>query len=690
LGDSSKRKVIIRKHKIPNEIMLMGNCLYTTEVIPSELDHWTVAPSEMKLSTPVDVTLSLVKEFKEGTQVPGHVFSALLQRGLILVGYKHIQRNFFDFERKVMVGEKYVVIPGVDISVTPSSTGFSLVCDVTNKVARTGTVLGMWQSSTNKTYFCRDLAGMVVYTSYNNRSYTIQKVDMSKKPSDTFELDDGRRISFAKYVQERYGVKVSTNDQPMLECVRAGNSLYLIPEFCQPTGIDERDRRDFTLMNAITEKLFPEPNKRQEMIGNTVKTVSESCSKLVKLNVSPAVKVSASVIPIRTLPPMRADYNFDPKNRVFRQGGKNLKRLLIVHHPAFDIRRLSDAVQDCMKKIGLADISISELPFNPRSRLGAKDLGKSQPDFVLFVTPNKNDKNIYCNMKTICTHDLHIPSQVVAEASMKNPKRAFPVMINVVRQMAVKLGKCPWVMPFNPCTNGTMIFGLDVCHSTPIHKSVVGVVASLDDTFGRYISDYIVQNRGKEVVQDLTPFVRRALEKYKKKNAGAYPKRILFLRDGVGDGQLEDVNCREVTAVRDTINEVCPTTPLTFVVVKKRIRTRLFSRGRNPEVGTIVDGVITHPSWYDFFLVSHETRHGTVSPTHYNVLLDEIRWPKSELQSFIYLLCYQYYNWDGSISVPAPCQYAHKMAFLYGRTLLSKPDEAPAVPVELEDTLLQI
>jgi len=317
-----------------------------------------------------------------------------------------------------------------------------------------------------------------------------------------------------------------------------------------------------------------------------------------------------------------------------------------------------------------------------------EEVRRLRPDFVLFVSPRGNEQD-YRDMKMMCTHQLHLPSQVVTERVLFKRERALTVIVNVARQMAVKLGKCPWVMPFSPITKGTMVFGLDVCHTTTVEKSVVGICASLDDTFGKYTSGFIVQDRGKEIVADLRPFVRKALEKYKKKN-GKFPTNVLFLRDGVGDGQLMYVNDVEMTAIDDAIKAVDPSIKMSFVVVKKRIRTRLFNKGKNPVPGTVVDRDISHLDWYDFFLVSHETHNGTVSPTHYNVLLDDMAWPKYELQLFIYYLCYQYYNWDGSISVPAPCQYAHKIAYLYGKTLNDAEGIPAGVPAELEDTLLQI
>ena len=35
---------------------------------------------------------------------------------------------------------------------------------------------------------------------------------------------------------------------------------------------------------------------------------------------------------------------------------------------------------------------------------------------------------------------------------------------------------------------------------------------------------------------------------------------------------------------------------------------------------------------------------------------------KVDFENLTYSLCYMYSNWSGSIKVPAPCQYAHKIA----------------------------
>ncbi|RWS21128.1 Argonaute 3-like protein [Leptotrombidium deliense] len=38
-----------------------------------------------------------------------------------------------------------------------------------------------------------------------------------------------------------------------------------------------------------------------------------------------------------------------------------------------------------------------------------------------------------------------------------------------------------------------------------------------------------------------------------------------------------------------------------------------------------------------------------------------------------YKMTHMYWNWPGTIRVPAPCQYAHKLAFLTGTALGKEP-----------------
>ena len=114
---------------------------------------------------------------------------------------------------------------------------------------------------------------------------------------------------------------------------------------------------------------------------------------------------------------------------------------------------------------------------------------------------------------------------------------------------------------------------------------------------------------------------------------------------------------------------------------------RMNGKPSNPPSGTVVDSDVTLPERfflvcfynlynptprYDFFLVSQSVNQGTVNPTSYNVVKDTSGLMPKHIQALTYKLTHLYYNWPGTVRVPAPCQYAHKLAFLVSISLLAQ------------------
>lgn len=177
------------------------------------------------------------------------------------------------------------------------------------------------------------------------------------------------------------------------------------------------------------------------------------------------------------------------------------------------------------------------------------------------------------------------------------------------------------------------------------------------------------------------------------------PARIVVYRDGVSEGQIRHVYEVELgrmkAAIDSVLNESKSESVIkwTFIIVTKRIRARFFLEKNkkiiNPHRGTVVDRDVTRKERFDFYLISQSVRRGTVCPTMYNVIEDTTGWEPQHQQHLAYKLCYLYFNWavsmmirfsgiislilfhpiKGLVSVPAPCQYAHKLAYLTGTSL---------------------
>merc|ERR1712013_978356 len=275
-----------------------------------------------------------------------------------------------------------------------------------------------------------------------------------------------------------------------------------------------------------------------------------------------------------------------------------------------------------------------------------------KPAIVMVVIPN-NKGDHYAAVKKKCCLEKPIPSQCVTSTVLSKPKGLMSVATKVAIQMNSKLGGEPWAVKIP--LKDTMVIGYDTYHdSAKKGRSVGAVVASMNSTFTKYLS---VANLHTNPAQELNDNMC------------------------VGDGQIPYVMEHEITAIQNCFRAAGLTDDqllFTYIIVSKRINTRFFKmtgKPSNPPSGTVVDDVVTLPERYDFFLVSQSVRQGTVNPTSYNVIKDTSGLKPNHLQKLTYKLTHLYYNWPGTVRVPAPCQYAHKLAFLVGESLHREPSE---------------
>lgn len=221
----------------------------------------------------------------------------------------------------------------------------------------------------------------------------------------------------------------------------------------------------------------------------------------------------------------------------------------------------------------------------------------------------------------------------------------------------------------------TMIIGCDVTHPTGGGRndqkpSVVALVASLDRYLSKYTALMNMQPSNSEDIRQMKNYILELLRRFKQ-FVRQLPKRIIFFRDGVSEGQFETVFRTEVNALQQAFKEFEPDyePALTFIIVQKRHHVRLFPDGRdrdrsgNVMPGTVVDDAIVHPTEFDFYLMSHSGIQGTSRPVKYHVLYDQNGFSADELQEFIYRLCHTNARCTRSTSLPPCIQYAHLVAY---------------------------
>uniref|UniRef100_A0AAQ6AHD4 Piwi domain-containing protein n=1 Tax=Amphiprion ocellaris TaxID=80972 RepID=A0AAQ6AHD4_AMPOC len=270
-----------------------------------------------------------------------------------------------------------------------------------------------------------------------------------------------------------------------------------------------------------------------------------------------------------------------------------------------------------------------------------------------------------------------LSSPVINVRTISQQQKLRSVAQKILLQMNSKLGGELWTVSV-PLKH-LMVVGVDVHHdASKRYQSVVGFVASVNSSLTRWYSRVTFQAPTEELINGFRVCLLAALQKYYEVNHNL-PEKIVVFRDGVSDGQLKMVEQYEIPQLIKCFETFPKYEPkMVFIVVQKRISTALYSWAANsfgtpPPPGTVLDHTLTQKDWVDFYLMAHHIRQGCGLPTHYICLYNTTNLSPDHLQRLTFKMCHLYWNWPGTIRVPAPCKYAHKLAFLSGQYLHSEP-----------------
>ncbi|XP_030382857.1 protein aubergine-like [Scaptodrosophila lebanonensis] len=642
-----------------------------------------------------------------------HVLNLILRRAMEGLKLELVSRNFFDPMAKIKLENYRMEIwPGYQTSIRQHETDILLCAEVAHKVMRIDTLYNILSDCVRdyedyRSAFRKEVVGMVVLTDYNNKTYRVDDVDYSASPLSVFSTKDGD-ISYDQYYKKRYNITIRDLKQPLVvshptdKNIRGGMDqlIMLIPELARATGMTDAMRADFKLMRAMSEHTRLPPERRIERLRvfNRRLTSAQSVDVLRSWNLD--LDKNLVEIPARVLMPEKIffgnqkHYTCDNRadwtgefHKTAMYGHVDIKRWIVIT-PKRSLRETQDFVKLCIRAAAGMKMTISEPRYDeiPDDRNGsysqAIDKAASlDPQIVMIVLKTSNEEKYACIKKRACV-DRPVPSQVVTlrviAPRQEKSGGLMSIATKVVIQMNAKLMGTPWMidMPMR----GLMTVGFDVCHSSKNkNKSYGALVATMDiRTSGRYFSAVTEHLKGQELSDQMAMNMRLALKAYQEHH-GALPERIIFYRDGVGDGQLHQVVHIEVELLKSKLDDIYKSAGkpegcrLAFIIVSKRINTRYFVNKRNPAPGTVVDDIITLPERYDFFLVSQSVRQGTVSPTNYNIIYNKMGLSADKLQILSYKMTHMYYNFSGTCRVPSVCQYAHKLAFLIAESINRAP-----------------
>nr|NP_001107667.1 seali [Strongylocentrotus purpuratus]ABY58155.1 seali [Strongylocentrotus purpuratus] len=682
--------------------------------LPHKLPQKVTLFESVRLFDQETITIKIILGKEINPQECTQIYNIIFRKVMKILQMKQVGRHFYNPTTPSIVPQhKLEIWPGYITAISQYEGGLMLHADVSHKVLCNESVLesmqAIYQRIPNNIRFreecVRQIVGTVVLTRYNNKTYRVDDIDWDSNPQTTFKSRD-EEISFIDYYKKSYSLEISDPGQPLLisrikkkQLNNPGTpveeEIRLIPELSSRTGLTDDMRADFRIMKDLAMHTRVTPQQRHQSMLKFIKNVYANEQAAEELSgwglelQHDLLQLTGRQLPLENIKLGRSSFKASKEADWGRECTRQhvitavpLRNWVVVFTRR-DAPKAAEFIQ-MMKQvcpqmgIEIEHPSMVELQ-DDRTQSYTNMVKKSinpQLQLVIAIFPTSRDDR-YSAFKKLCCIEAPVPSQVINGRTISQKQKLRSVTQKIALQINCKLGGELWALDV-PLSK-LMVIGIDVYHDPNRGKKSIGAfVASMNRDLTSWFSRVCIQTPHQELIGGLKLCFTSSLKKYHDINH-ALPEKIVIFRDGVGDGQLNVVATYEQEQLSQCFSmfgaDYKP--QLCIVVVQKRINTRIFSVAggnyENPYPGMVIDHTITRPTWYDFFLVSQHVRQGTVTPTHYVVVHDSTQLKPDHMQRLAYKLTHLYYNWPGTVRVPAPCQYAHKLAYLVGQNLHKEP-----------------
>ncbi|CAL8111662.1 unnamed protein product [Orchesella dallaii] len=697
-----------------------GQILYLPKRLPNDITMFScnhpTAPAE---EVEVTIKFKMEKEFKD----LGPFYTILFKRIMICLGFTEIRKGFYESsEIRVLPQHKLQVWPGVAVTVEVKDGGLMLMIASPNRILREDTVHDHYKAMREKDpenfrrTFSDFVIGKIVLCGYSHQCYKIDDISWDTNPLCEFKYGMSL-ITYKDYFKTKYNVTVKDLDQPLLISKIKPRKRYnpdetirmvaLVPELCNLTGLTSNQRQNYKIVTEIQTITNLNPQlKINSMRSLLTKILRSTLAKKIFKDWGIRMDADVKSLIARRIEGPKVAFKKDCKEKVVQDDfskdaskscyepvevGKFL--ILCTKNDAVKARAFENYYKLACTSVGIRVRSLGTVivvsEYRPASFIKALDehCDPAIVQFVIVIMPNRDD-DVYAAVKSFCLTRHPVPSQCILSKTLAM-RTIQTLATKICLQVNCKIGGSLWALKM-PVKN-IMILGMDVAHDlTRKNPSVIALIASINDSCTKYYSKSSFQQMHQEVSVSMRVLFIDALQAYKENNDGELPDRIVFFRDG-GNAETFDVLkkyevdiCVEVLTKEYVEQRDRKMPAFSYVCVAKHFPEQIFlvTEGNsiiNPQPGTIVDNTITQPFLYDFFCVSQKTRQGTLNPTHYTVLYETIPTEPDLMQQIAYNSTFVYYNWQGSVRVPAVIQYAHKLGKLISRAKIN--------PCQLNETM---
>ncbi|RYP92829.1 hypothetical protein DL770_001000 [Monosporascus sp. CRB-9-2] len=514
-------------------------------------------------------------------------------------------------------------------------------------------------------------------------------------------------ISVADYYEKRYGKKVDRN-LPVVNVGTSTRPVYVPAELVEVIPGQPLRRKTNP---AETAQMILSACRSPFANATSLTTIGRMCLKLdanPKLNefgisvgkelltvigrelVQPKVMYSGK----REAPVSQGSWNM--RNVRVVKSGRKITKWTFIHIDPRDDDEVVKVVGSWVAFMQTMGVAIESKPLYARGinvstrgqfinnlRQAFQGLKAQNPDFVFVVLP-RQDTPIYNAVKTLGDVEFGYPTVCVVRKNLIKNGGSPQYFANVALKVNLKMGGTNHKLgdDVSIIKDGkTMVVGYDVTHPTNLSgntenlPSLVGLVASIDKDLGQWpASAWSQAGRVEMLDKNLEDAFVERLRLWQRHNQNRLPENIIIFRDGVSEGQFEQVLKKELPYMRAACNSTYPakaSPKISLIVSVKRHQTRFYptdnnhmTNSRNITNGTVVDRGVTQAHIWDFFLTAHQALQGTARPAHYTVLLDEVfrstrgAEAANALERLTHEMCYMFGRATKAVSICPPAYYA--------------------------------
>lgn len=318
----------------------------------------------------------------------------------------------------------------------------------------------------------RAVIGTTVLTDYSNKTYLIDDIDFESTPRSSFKTSSGVDKTYAQYYSERYKIEIKDLNQFLLVSrarerdIRAGlpELIYLIPELCRATGLTDKMRSNFHLMQAISAYTRMNPEQRVDTLNRfnqRLYATPESLSILSDWNVQLSqqlVKIEARELKPETIifgrgheevPNARAEWIISDRSGMY----KSVDSVRWVFLYPKEIENVALTFLKTLRTVAermdfKMDDPLHRAIYDDRQDSYIKEIdsvARKNPTMILIALPtNRADR--YSSVKHRCLVDHGIACQIVVKNKTMSHRSLNSVASKIVIQMNCKMGGIPWMV----------------------------------------------------------------------------------------------------------------------------------------------------------------------------------------------------------------------------------------------------